>query len=246
MSAARAPFIRFQHRPSDAAFAHCVWEADSTDGGDFLSVAYPQSELVVTHIDGAVTVSLRGPETHATRAVCPASGAWVGIRFRRGVRLTALDLTTAVDGGVTIPASGNRFSLAGDSWEVPTAENADAFVQRLARAGLLVRDPLVRAVLSGAAPDDDPRTVQRRFVRSTGLSRQAIAGIDRAHAATFMLRGGATILDTVAALGFADQPHLTRTMKRLVGLPPAQLASVDASQLSFMPPLEAPHGFERP
>jgi hypothetical protein len=233
------PFIRFAHRSSDAAFVHRVWTAESYQGGDFTSVAYPQSEIVVTHLEGTVTVSLRGPETHATRASCPPSGSWVGIRLRGGVRMTALDLATSVDGGVTLPTTGKRFAMAGDIWEVPTADDAEVFVAKLVRAGLLVRDPLVHAVLSGATPRDDVRTVQRRFVRSTGLSRQAIAGIERAHAATFMLRRGATILDTVAALGFADQPHLTRVLKRLVGLTPAQLAAVDTSQLSFMPPLES-------
>ena len=182
------PFIRFKHRPSDAPFVHCVWEAESYRGGDFSSVAYPQSEIVITHLDGAVTVSLRGPETHATRAWCPPSGAWVGIRFRRGVRLTALDLVVGVDGGVTMPTSGKkRFVMAGDTWDVPTAENADVFVAKLVRAGLLVRDPLVGAGLAGAPVREDLRTVQRRFVRATGLSRQAISGIERAHAATFML-----------------------------------------------------------
>ena len=76
-------------------------------------------------------------------------------------------------------------------------------------------------------------------MRATGLSRQKIDGIDRVHAATFMLRSGESILDTVAALGFADQPHLTRMMKRLIGLTPAQVAKADSSQLSFMPPLES-------
>ena len=233
-------FIRFAHRASDARWVHRIWTAESTSsGGDFTSVAYPQSEIVVTHLRGEVTVSLRGPETHATRAWCPPDGSWIGIRLRRGVRMTALDLAEVVDGGVTIHPSGDgRFAWGGETFEVPTAENAEVFVARLVRAGLLVRDPLVRAVLAGATPRDDVRTVQRRFTRETGLSRRAIAGIERAHAATFMLRGGASIVDTALALGFSDQPHLTRTLKRLVGHTPAQLAALDASQLSFMPPLE--------
>lgn len=82
------------------------------------------------------------------------------------------------------------------------------------------------------------RTLQRRFVRATGLSHRAIAGIERAHAATFMLRGGASIARTAHALGFSDQPHLTRALKRLIGLTPAQITRADASQLSFMPPLD--------
>jgi AraC-like DNA-binding protein len=98
---------------------------------------------------------------------------------------------------------------------------------------------LVPAVLSGRKPKEGLRTVQRRFVRATGLSNKAILVTERAHAAAFLLRDGASILDTVAELGFADQPHLTRSLKRLLGVTPAQLASETCrTQLSFMPPLD--------
>jgi AraC-like DNA-binding protein len=48
------------------------------------------------------------------------------------------------------------------------------------------------------------------------------------------LRQGVSILDTVEQAGYADQPHLTRSLKRLIGQTPAQLASdSSAMPLSF-------------
>jgi AraC-like DNA-binding protein len=37
------------------------------------------------------------------------------------------------------------------------------------------------------------------------------------------LHSGLSILDTVAELGYFDQPHLTRSLKQWVGYTPAQL-----------------------
>lgn len=170
-AASTTPFIRLAHRPSTAPLVHCVWTAESTTGGEFSSVAYPQWELVFTHLDGRLTVSLRGPETRATRARCPPSGAWVGIRFRRGVRFTALDGAPGVDGAVTLPTSRDgRFTIGGVTLEVPAADDVEAFVATMARAKLLVHDPVVSDVLMGATPRDDVRTLQRRFVRATGVT----------------------------------------------------------------------------
>ncbi|WP_205661241.1 hypothetical protein [Amycolatopsis vastitatis] len=44
------------------------------------------------------------------------------------------------------------FVLQGSEWEIPTYENAETFVERLVRAGLLVRDPLVTDVVAGERP----------------------------------------------------------------------------------------------
>jgi methylphosphotriester-DNA--protein-cysteine methyltransferase len=67
------------------------------------------------------------------------------------------------------------------------------------------------------------RTVQRRFLRATGLTHGAASQIDRARYATTLLKQGASILDTVYEAGYADQPHLTRSLKHYIGQTPAQL-----------------------
>ena len=90
------------------------------------------------------------------------------------------------------------------------------------REGLIVRDPLVESALHGRVHDLSVRSVERRVLRSTGLTRTAIRQIERAHAAVQLLDQGLSILDTVAQAGYADQAHLTRSLKRFIGQTPAE------------------------
>jgi methylphosphotriester-DNA--protein-cysteine methyltransferase len=56
------------------------------------------------------------------------------------------------------------------------------------------------------------------------LSRRAIEQLERAQFAASLLQRGVPILDTVHEAGFYDQPHLTRSLKRLLGQTPAEIA----------------------
>jgi methylphosphotriester-DNA--protein-cysteine methyltransferase len=71
--------------------------------------------------------------------------------------------------------------------------------------------------------------VQRRFQRATGMSHGLIAQIERAQRAAALLAQGVSILDTVEQAGYADQPHLTRSLRRFVGRTPAELARSSAA-----------------
>jgi methylphosphotriester-DNA--protein-cysteine methyltransferase len=55
----------------------------------------------------------------------------------------------------------------------------------------------------------------------------------RARHATNLLRRDVSISDTVHEAGFFDQAHLTRSLKRLIGLTPAKIAR-EEHQLSFL------------
>jgi AraC-like DNA-binding protein len=146
-----------------------------------------------------------------------------------------LPVSELVDGGVELPAASSRsFWLHGSAWEFPTFGNAETFVARLVKEELLVCDPIVPSTLQAHAIDLSPRSVQRRFLRATGLTHGAVSQIERAHLAVALLRQGVSILNTVERAGYADQPHLTRSLKRLIGQTPAQLASEsNTTQLSF-------------
>jgi methylphosphotriester-DNA--protein-cysteine methyltransferase len=98
----------------------------------------------------------------------------------------------------------------------------ETFVDRLARQGTLVRDPLVASALIEPPPDVPPRTVRHHFLRATGLSRDHIRQFERAQRAAALLGQGVPILDTVHEAGYFDQPHLTRELKRFIGKTPAQ------------------------
>ena len=213
-------------RPSDSPFVDQVWHARSVRSGMFHSTASNHLMMVVTRRAGKAMFTVRGPETRATPLLCDADGEWVGINFRVGAFMPRLPVSTLVDRDLTLPGVGTRsFWLEGSAWQFPDYENADTFVDRLVREGLLVREPVVDAVLHGRLSDVSARSVQRRFVQATGLSRRAIQQIERAQTAMTLLRGGASILDTVHAAGYYDQPHLTRSLKRLLGQTPAEIAA---------------------
>jgi methylphosphotriester-DNA--protein-cysteine methyltransferase len=140
---------------------------------------------------------------------------------------------------VNLPeATGRSFWLGGSTWEVPTYENADTFINRLSRAGLLVRDPLVEEVLHEVPLDLSPRALQYRFQRATGLTRKAVQQIQRAWQAAALLEQGTPILEAAYQLGYFDQAHLTNSLKRYMGQTPAQISQgLEPEPLRFFPRL---------
>jgi hypothetical protein len=126
------------------------------------------------------------------------------------------------------------FSLDGSAWEHPTFDDAEVLVARMARAGLLARDPAVAAALAG---DDEAlrrrRTVQRHFLLATGMTHQAWRLIQRARHAAFLLGSGAPVADAVHQAGYYDQAHLTRSLRQRMGTTPARIRRRE-QQLSFL------------
>ena len=227
--------LTIEDRLSDAPGVERIWRCHSDRGGPFLSIAESRFEMVVTRHQGRTSLTLRGPETKATPADCPAEGEWLGIRFAHGTYMPSVlpgDVRDRCD--ATLPdASARAFWLDGSAWEYPDFENADVFVARLLRRGILVRDTTVVSVLRGDGDPRSRRTAQRHVQRATGLPIGAIARIERARRATLLLRAGSSILDVVHEVGYYDQAHMTRSLTHRIGQTPRQIAS-RARQLSFL------------
>lgn len=85
------------------------------------------------------------------------------------------------------------------------------------------------------------RSVQRRFLRVTGITHAAFRTIERARYATCLLREGTSISDVVHLAGYFDQPHLTRSLKHLIGQTPAEI-SRGTCQLSLLYKTALPPG----
>ncbi|MGH9261639.1 MAG: helix-turn-helix domain-containing protein, partial [Acidimicrobiales bacterium] len=129
-----------------------------------------------------------------------------------------------VDRTVTLPAAtGGSFWLDGSAGELPGQDTADVLVDRLVRAGLLVHDPIVAEALSGDVQGLSTRSVERRVARAAGLNRGAIERIRRAERAVELLSRGVPPADVAGRTGYADQPHLTRSLRRFVGQTPSQI-----------------------
>ena len=219
-------FVFEEARPADSPFVETIWRTRSGRAGLFTSVAASRWEVVISTFEGRTVVTARGPETGASEAEFPADAEFFGITFKLGAFMPHLPVKTLLDRrDATLPgASGNSFWLCGSAWKVPTFENADAFVERLVRRGILVRDPAVEEAARGGAPGMSVRSLQYRFLRATGLTHKKIQQIERAHEAVSLLEGGSSIADAAFELGYFDQAHLTNSLKRFVGRTPAQIS----------------------
>jgi AraC-like DNA-binding protein len=226
--------LAFEERQSDSSFVERIWRTHSERAGNFISLAFSHWQLCVWRHEGKTHVTVRGPETKATPTPVPGNAEYLGIVFKLGTFMPGLPASSLVDGAVNLPDTSNRsFWLNDSSWQLPDYENADTFVERLVRDGLLVREPVVDAALQGQLNDLSLRSVQRRFLRATGVTHNNVYQIERARRATILLQHGVSILDTVEQAGYADQPHMTRSLKRLIGHTPAQLIE-KPEQLSFL------------
>jgi AraC-like DNA-binding protein len=221
-----------EERPSDSPFVEHVWRSQSDQPGAFISMAEIHCGIVLTKFQGKSILTVRGPETRATPAYVPADAEFIGITFKAGVFMPTLPANRVMDrNDVNLPeASSQSFWLQGSAWQFPEYENADTFVDWLARDGLLVHDPVVDAAIEGQPIGMSLRTVQRRFLQATGLTQGAFHQIERARYATRLLKKGVSILDTVYEAGYFDQPHLTRALKHYIGLTPAQIADENRTE----------------
>ena len=226
-----------EDRLSDSPFVERIWRAQIERTGSFSSIAMSGWEMVVSRYQDKTYMTVRGPETSATLLPVTIVGTeFFGIRFKVGTVMPHLPACSLVDEDVNLPdASSKSFWLNGSAWQFPNYDNADTFLNRLVRKGLLACNPIIETALQGQLKDLSIRTVRRHFLRTTGLSQSTIRQIERARYATVLLQGGMSILDVVYETGYYDQPHLTRSLKYFIGQTPTQIIQKNGSeQLSFL------------
>ncbi|QYN36692.1 AraC family transcriptional regulator [Pseudonocardia sp. DSM 110487] len=216
--------LRFTTRRSDSPWVDAVWTCTSDQVSEMTSVAATRCGLVFWERDGRHYAGVSGPETATGTAPVPEEATFVGIEFAIGTSLRSIPPSSLTDGGVELPDTTRRsFQLAGSRWERPGPDDAEALVERLVRDGAVVRDPIVGEVVRGGRPQMSDRTLERRFRAATGLTRGAVRQIERAREAAYLLAVGKGATDVVASLGYFDQPHLARALRRYVGRTATQL-----------------------
>ncbi len=212
-------------RSSRSTLVDVTWRSRSEPEESFISVAAAHWEMVVTRQRGAAWLTVRGPETRATTVPIPPDAEFFGIEFSTGTFMPSLPPGRLVDRALTMPeTTPMSFRLDGSAWELPGPDTADAFVDKLVSAGLLVHDPIVAEALRGDVEGFSTRSLERRIARAMGLSRGAIGRIRRAEQAVELLSRNVPAPDVARRTGYADQPHLTRSLKRFVGQTPSHIA----------------------
>jgi len=212
-------------RAPDSPYIASIWRGWA--GSDYapLCPADGRWNLLFLGKPGRVQVFVEGPMTKVTPKTHPEGTEWLVIKFSLGTFMPWLPVSTLVDTKEMLPlAARESFWLHGAAWQFPDYENAETFIDRLVRDDVLLRDAVVTDALQGQPQDRSARTVRRRFLQATGLPPKAHEQIERAQQAAALLAQGASIPDAVYQAGYADQPHLTRSLRRFIGQTPAQLA----------------------
>ncbi|RKQ86127.1 helix-turn-helix protein [Solirubrobacter pauli] len=228
--------LRFETRTSDSPWIASVWTCRSERVAEMTSVATETWGLVFWEQDDAAFAAVTGPECATGTAPVPQDARFVGVQFAVGTALRTVVAPTLVDSGIVLPDVTRRsFRLDGRRWETPAADDAELLVDRLVRHGAVVRDRVVTDVMRGERPGVSERTLQRRFRAATGLSRGAVRQIERARAAALHLMAGDDVGDVVERLGYYDEPHLARALRRYVGRTAVQLREGVGGALALDP-----------
>jgi len=218
-------------RLSDSPYVESITHGVTASDGSSVRPAEINWHMVFVKVEGRTIPLIVGPLTSSGVASWGEGAEILWVKFKLGTFMPHLTTRNFLDIETPMPAAAsNSFWLNGSAWQFPDFENVDTFVDRLVRSDVLVRDPLVYDALQDHIQPMPSRTVRHRFLRATGLTQTHIRQFERAKRAAALLKQGTTILDTVFELGYFDQPHLTRALKRFVGKTPAQL--IRLSQLA--------------
>jgi hypothetical protein len=218
--------ILSEERQSGSPYMEAVTHGRTESDGSTVRPAECRWHLIVVRQAGNTRALVVGPLTGAGVASWAAGAEILWIRFALGTFMPHLPTRNLLDTEAVLPdATTKSFWLGGSAWPFPDHENAEVFVGRLVREGVLARDPVVGAASTGRPPQGlSPRTLRHRFLRATGLAQGAVCQVERANRAAAHLRRGVPIPDVIHREGYFDQPHMTRSLKRWVGLTPARIA----------------------
>lgn len=215
----------YEERTSPSPFVDVVWRTRDTTDGTYLASADARWDMIFTITAHGPRVLLSGPSSEPSVVPYAAGNVNLGIRFAAGTYFTHVPVRAMCDRTVALwMPSPTTFLLAGTPWPFPGMddERVDTLVAAFVDGGYLAHDDLVESALDGDAGSRSRRTVERHFTHATGMSPRHVRQIERAREAVARLQHGDPIADVAHALGYADQSHLTRDLKRLTGYTPGQ------------------------
>jgi len=217
----------YQERLSDSPYIELVTHGQTQSVGRTIRPAESHWHMVFVKVNDCFRPIIVGPLSMAGIASWEGEAEIVWVKFKLGTFMPHLPAKNLMNKETFLPEAGKHsFWLNSTTWELPTHENVETFVQRLARNDIVRFDPVVKTALEDHPQDVSPRTLRHRFLHTIGLSQNNIRQIERAQRASFLLEQGKTILDTVYEVGYFDQPHMTRSLKQWVGYTPAQIIAM--------------------
>lgn len=203
----------------------CAWEAVAETNGVWVQPATEFWGLGFASTAAGTSAELMGPLAAPMELPVSAGDRFWGVELHAHVFLAGI-AKADIAAFQTLPVSDDTVTLGNQTFSVRGPADLGQLVTVLATAGALTADADVASALGVRPAASMPaRTLRRRVLAVAGMSRQRVASVRRARAAYALLGAGMPIPEVVDRLGYADQPHLTRSLRRLAGRTPREILS---------------------
>ncbi|WP_337006347.1 MULTISPECIES: AraC family transcriptional regulator [unclassified Microbacterium] len=216
----------YEERHPDSPVLQCVWQARATRDERYLVPAVEYWDIWFAREPGGQTsAGLAGP-TLGHRWIRSTIG-----EHSRGIQLKAHAVLPGVSklllrgGEQPLVVDAGNVTIAHHALPFPEFDDLESFTERLLELDVLRDDEDVRRMLTGDDAGYSERHRQRRVRTATGLTRKQIEQLSRAREAFSLLLLGVPPVECAARCGFADQAHLTRSLRAFHGQTPAQVLS---------------------
>jgi hypothetical protein len=215
-------------RSSDHPLIDTIWATKNITDGVYSATPDGSWDLIVLiQPNGAKSMMLTGQATKPMDVPYKKGTGSVVISFAPGAYLPEYPGKKLVDSFVILPnADDDHFILSGHTFAFPTFDNAEGLVEALIAAKLLVADPIVYHASTGMPQAASTRSAQRHYTEKTGLRQKDFRQIERAQKAVRQLQEGKKPSDVAADTGFADQPHLSKSLKKIMGVTPSNVDDI--------------------
>jgi AraC-like DNA-binding protein len=215
----------FTERPSDNPYVQSVWKSHISGEGSHTLPARGSWDFIFIKSYGSLKTLLVAPSKIATVSKYNEDDAeYFGIKLIPGFFPKYLHANVMLHEVQKLETLRAGVKIKNTTIEVPTFDTAELFVDKLLQQDIFDSDPIVQSELRHSENSDiSLRSIQRRFSRSTGISKSHFQRINQATLAQTLLANGSSIAEVAHQAGYYDQSHLTHSLKTLKGFTPSEI-----------------------
>jgi len=215
-------------RTSDHPLIETVWNSKNITDGIYIATPDGAWDLIVMiDTNGDRSVMLTGQATKPTPVPYRAGTESIVISFIPGAYLNYLSGEEMVDLIEMLPNfDDSHFNLGGHTFEIPAYDEVESLVEKMVITGVLKHDTVVSDVLSRKRTAISPRVAQRHFVKTAGITQNYLMQIKRAQDAVRFIQRGERPIDAAQHAGYSDQPHLAKSLKKIMGSSPSDVDDI--------------------